>query len=75
MTKFAYESDRFTLEEQIQDCWHVVDDLKTIYHSEGLYQDENEMQNVLLGMFTLYQLKFERLFGTFEKLVGEGKIK
>lgn len=67
--------DRFKLEEQIQHCWQVVDDLKTIYHSEKLYEDENEMQNALLGMFTIYQLKFEELFATYEKLVKEGKIK
>lgn len=67
--------DRFKLEEQIQHCWQVVDDLKTIYHSEKLYEDENEMQNALLGMFTIYQLKFEELFSTYEKLVKEGKIK
>jgi hypothetical protein len=66
--------DRFKLEEQIQHCWQVVDDLKTVYHSEKLYEDENEMQNVLLGMFSLYQLKFEELFATYEKLVQEGKI-
>ena len=66
--------DRFKLEEQIQNCWQVVDDLKTIYHSEKLYEDENEMQNALLGMFTLYQLKFEELFATFEKLIQEDKI-
>jgi len=67
--------DRFKLEEQIQHCWQVVDDLKTVYHSEKLYEDENEMQNVLLGLFTLYQIKFEELFATYEKLVAEGKIK
>ena len=66
--------DRFKLEENIMNCWQVVDDLKTIYHSEKLYEDENEMQNALLGMFTLYQLKFEELFATYEKLIQEGKI-
>jgi hypothetical protein len=67
--------DRFTLEEKIMHCWQVVDDLKTIYHAEKLYTDENEMQNALLGMFTLYQLKFEELFATYEKLSGEEKLK
>lgn len=67
--------DRFKLEEQIQHCWQVVDDLKTVYHSEKLYEDENEMQNVLLGLFTLYQLKFEELFAAYETLVKEDKIK
>ena len=67
--------DRVTLEEKIMNCWQVVDDLKTVYRSERLYKDENEMQNVLLGLFTLYQLKFEELFAIYEKLVKEGKIK
>jgi hypothetical protein len=66
--------DRFKLEENIMNCWQVVDDLKTIYHSEKLYEDENEMQNALLGMFTIYQLKFEELFATYEKLIQEGNI-
>ncbi len=67
--------DRFTLEEKIMNCWQIVDDLKTVYRSEQLYKDEDDMQNVLLGLFTLYQLKFEELFATYEKLVAEGKIK
>lgn len=67
--------DRVTLEEKIMNCWQVVDDLKTVYRSEQLYKDEDEMQNVLLGLFTLYQLKFEELFAIYEKLVTEGKIK
>ena len=67
--------DRVTLEEKIMNCWQVVDDLKTVYRSEQLYKDEDEMQNVLLGLFTLYQLKFEELFAIYEKLVKEGKIK
>ena len=66
--------DRFKLEENIMNCWQVVDDLKTVYHSEKLYEDENEMQNALLGMFTIYQLKFEELFATYEKLIQEGNI-
>lgn len=67
--------DRFKLEERIMNCWQVVDDLKTIYHSERLYEDEDEMQNALLGMFTLYQLKFEELFAAYEKLTQEDKLK
>lgn len=65
---------RFDLEQEILSCWHVVDDLKTVYHSEKLYEDENEMQNALLGLYTLYQLKFESLFNTFEVLVRNGEV-
>ena len=62
----------FDLESEIMNCWQVVDDLKTVYHSERLYDDENEMQNALLGLFTLYQLKFEKLFEVFEKTNCQG---
>ena len=65
---------RFTLEDRIMECWGVVDDLDMVYSNEALYQDEDRMMNVLLGMQELYRLRFERLFQTFEHLVHEGKI-
>ena len=68
-------TDRFELEQKIQECWQVVDDLKTVFHCERLYTNEDEMQNILLGMFTLYQIKFENLHATYEKLVAEEILK
>jgi hypothetical protein len=65
---------RFTLEDRIMECWGVVDDIDMVYSNEDLYQDEDRMMNVLLGMQELYRLRFERLFQTFEHLVHEGKI-
>jgi len=65
---------RFTLEDQIMECWGVVDDLDMVYSNEDLYHDEDRMMNVLLGMQELYRLRFERLFQTFEHLIHEGKI-
>jgi hypothetical protein len=59
------------LEQKIQECWQVVDDLKAVYHCERLYSDENDMQNALLGLFTLYQIKFENLFHEYEKVSKE----
>jgi hypothetical protein len=55
-------------------CWHVVDDIKAVYYCEKLYDDENEMQNALLGLFTLYQIKFDKLYSTFEEMVEDRKI-
>jgi len=59
------------LEQKIQECWQVVNDLKAVYHCERLYDDENDMQNALLGLFTLYQIKFENLFQEYEKVLRE----
>jgi hypothetical protein len=66
--------DRFTLEEQIMQCWGVTADIEMIYHTEDLYQDEDRMMNVLLGLHELYNIRFQRLFNTFEHLVREGTI-
>lgn len=65
---------RFTLEDQIMECWGVVDDLDMVYSTEALYEDQDRMMNVLLGMQELYRIRFHRLFLTFEHLIQEGKI-
>lgn len=67
--------NRFTLEDQILECWGVVDDLDMVYSTEALYEDQDRMMNVLLGMQELYRMRFERLFDTFQQLVHEKKIK
>ena len=68
------EPTRFTLEDQIMECWGVVDDLDMVYSTESLYEDQDRMMNVLLGMQELYKIRFQRMFNTFEHLIHEGKI-
>lgn len=63
---------RFKLEEQIMDCWHVTDDINVLFEAvcdEDITEDE--VQNVLLGLKTLYHIKFQRLFSTFEDMIRE----
>ena len=68
-------TNRFTLEENSLDCSNIVDDLKTLYTAPDLRQlSEAEFQNALLGLFTLYQLKFEKLNHTFNQMVADGQI-
>ncbi len=65
---------QFDLEQAILDTWHVTDDLKVVYESlmEGrLKCDVDNVVNILMGMEKLYQLKFEKSFGLFEKLLAE----
>jgi len=58
--------DTFELEQAIMNCWHVVDDIKTVTnHAQKLSQDD--LLNALIGLSTVYQLKFEDLFGEFER--------
>jgi hypothetical protein len=60
---------RFALEEQIMDCWRVVDDIRVVQtvhqDTEGLSVDD--MSITLMGIEKLYTLKFQLLFDTFEK--------
>lgn len=69
----------FDLEQQIMQCWNVVDDIKMVYHHLGDHprftgldpKAEDEMMNLLLGMQAMYSLKFENLFATFEDVCRE----
>ena len=64
----------FDLEQSIMQCWNVCDDIDLLYsqtmdRSTPLTQDE--MANILLGMKSLYHLKFEKCFGEFENVCGQ----
>lgn len=62
------EKNRFDLEQEIMDCWHVVDDLKTLSEQwENVREDEK--LNIISGLSSLYQLKFVTLFNTFEQCI------
>jgi hypothetical protein len=69
-------NDRFDLEQQILDCWHLTDDLGLLfeYVMESEELDRDKLSNIILGMKELYQLKFDRCFNTFETLVEQKKI-
>ena len=67
--------DRFALEQEIMDCWSVCDDMGTLL--EGVCDKEisrDDVANALLGMRVMYQLKFEKLFDTFEEMIHTGKM-
>jgi len=68
--------DRFDLEQDIMNCWSVVDDIKELSRSmlDRRTMTEDEVSNYLLGLETIYQVKFERLFETFEQMVHNRKF-
>lgn len=77
------EKTRFDLEQQIQECWMVTDDVDHIAclimddpSFEGLDpKHADRLSNLLFGVAQVYGMKFERCFKTFEELVHTGKIK
>jgi hypothetical protein len=58
-------SDRFDLEQQILDCWKITDDLKLV---------AEKGEHAVEAVATLYELKFEQLWSTFESMVHERKM-
>jgi hypothetical protein len=60
------------MEQQIMECWHVVSDIKTLSEEviEGDYS-KDQITNVLLGIEHLYDIRFNKLFRTFEKFLEE----
>lgn len=67
--------DRFDLEQNIQQCWSIVEEVKLLNEcvlERNLSADE--ISNVLLGLESLYQLKFLKLWETFETLIHHKKI-
>jgi hypothetical protein len=61
---------RFDLEQQITECWGIVDDLDYVLQAIES-KDEDRMMNIVIGLKDLYNLKFERTFSTFEKMLKE----
>lgn len=69
----------FDLEQEIMQAWNVVDDIDMLYTYFGddpMFagldaKAEDEMMNLLLGVKSMYALKFEKLFKTFEIITHE----
>lgn len=61
----------FDLEQSIMQCWNVTDDIKLL--TTRLYDGpkpltEDEIGNVLIGLESLYQMKFDKLWSEFEDI-------
>lgn len=73
-------SDRFDLEQQIFECWKIVDDIKLLDKNvlegkvEGGSLTQDEISNYLLGLESIYDLKFQQMFATFCDLIKNKQI-
>ena len=69
----------FDLEQQIMGCWAVVDDIGEVCNHignnpgfDGMEPEvEDEIMNLLLGLKSIYQMKFLNLQSTFEEHCSE----
>lgn len=67
--------DRFDLEQNIMKCWNITDDIDLVY--KNVMESDmstDDIANALLGLKTLYDMRFEELFNNFETMIHERKI-
>lgn len=61
-------TNQFDLEQSIMGCWNVTSDLDVLFEElvENGDFDKDKASNFVLGLSTIYQAKFDKLFRTFE---------
>lgn len=67
--------DRFDLEQNIMKCWNITDDIDLVY--KNVMESDmstDDIANALLGLKTLYDMRFEELFNNFDTMIHERKI-
>lgn len=67
--------DQFDFEQQIMECWRVTDDIQTVneYLLDAPLESnrEDKLANMLMGIESLYNAKFNKLFRMFEEFNSE----
>jgi hypothetical protein len=67
--------DRFDLEQLILKNWEITTEIK---HLRELISDgkptQDQLENYLLGLETIYEVKFNKLWDCFEELCQNQKI-
>lgn len=59
-------ADRFDLEQQILECWHVTDDIRAIL----AHGDKDNLNQDFEALARLTDIRFEKLWFIFENLVS-----
>lgn len=73
------KKNRFDLEQEIMNCWNVTTDIDTImeYVGDDVFfrgmssTHSDEISNLLLGIRSLYEIKFAKLFRTLEDCIPD----
>ena len=62
-------SDRYDVEQSLMSCWGIIDDIKLL--SETVLDGKmntDEVANYLIGLHSVYGLKFQNCFDQFSEL-------
>lgn len=69
--------NRFDLEESITEMLQISDDIDAVLHA---YMDspdpatEDEVANMLIGAKQLHEVRYKKMWSTFEDLIKNGSI-
>ena len=69
-------TDRFDFEQQIMKCWNITEEIELL-NEQVLENDtftKDQISNYLLGLHTIYEVKFNKLFDQFSEMVKDKKI-
>jgi hypothetical protein len=59
--------DRFDLENDIMQCWQIINDI-------ALMEEQGAKSADMVSLASVYEYKFKKLWSTFEDLVHEKKL-
>ncbi|RYF04873.1 MAG: hypothetical protein EOO77_29065 [Oxalobacteraceae bacterium] len=61
------------LEQPLMSCWQITDDIDVLYRAicDGPEMSDDETANILLGLRSLYDLKFNNLYNLYEQLLKD----
>ena len=62
------------LEQHIMECWQLVDDVKLLYKQvmdKDLHKDQDKLANALIGLYTIYGMKFEQAYDAYEEVLKQ----
>jgi hypothetical protein len=66
--KVVKEKDRFDLEQEIMQCWNIVEDLRILAERNPSIAED------LKAIVHVYEMRFDNMFNTFEKLIKSGSL-
>jgi len=66
--------NRFDLEQLILKNWEVVTEIKHLRELMESKPTQDQIENYLLGLETIYEVKFNKLWDCFEELCQHQKI-
>ena len=64
----------YNLEQHIIECWQLVDDVNLLYEQvmdNDLHKNQDKLANALLGLCTVYEMKFEKAFNAYEEALKQ----